>query len=331
MAKELESKKGEKAIFRDGYCPMLPPLVDTGMEERSFADTPDSRLEPLKQDKFSSLNILSEVAKYCMSKMNQSVVNEVHLEPELVQEPKSMANLRPCSHYGFGSPLDILADAAEICQFEENQSSLPFVTIPKKGRSSVHKARTKVVFSIDFQGKRLTRKRCCNKEEPMEGEKVEPSKKKRKMNMPKPELEKSPPDLSIEFKDMIRKLEGTDLRFLMQKYLYGTDVNMNNNRLSMPKSQIQCEFLSENEKAILDEREGDKGRPSGVEVLLLDQCLREFRISLKKWDMRSVSVYNLVRDWKRVIKENDLQKGDHIQLWSFRVHGNLCLFLNCKK
>ncbi|KAI4305184.1 hypothetical protein L6164_028567 [Bauhinia variegata] len=184
---------------------------------------------------------------------------------------------------------------------------------------------------MDFQGKRVTQKRHCNSEERVEIEKLQPLKKQRRMIMPKPGSEDVLPDLPIEFKNMIRELEGCDVKFLMQKQLYDTDISMNNNRLSMPHSQIHCEFLNANEKAILNERERDRRLPCGIEVVVLDPCLRLFNLSLKRWGMGSVSIYNLVKNWKRVVKENHLQSGDYMEIWSFRVHGNLYLLLNCKK
>ncbi|KAI4305200.1 hypothetical protein L6164_028582 [Bauhinia variegata] len=343
MMRESKRMNGGEAILRDGSLPMLLPVVDIPRKKRILIAYNCSNQKISKQEKFCSLNILADAAELSVREKDQSFVKDDQLETELDQrdnaqkQKNSMANLLSCSYYGSWSPLDILADAAETIKMEENQlslrirSGLPFVPIPKKRRSSVRKPRVKLVQRMDLHGKRVTQKRHCNIEEQLESEKLQPLKKRRRMIMPKPELENVLPDFPVEFKNRIRELEGYDVKFLMQKQLYDTDISMNNNRLSMPHSQIHCEFLNTNEKAILNQREGDRRRPCGIEVMVLDPCLRMFNLSLKRWGMGSVSIYNLVKNWKRVVKENHLQSGDYMEIWSFRVHGNLYILLNCKR
>ncbi|KAE9607350.1 hypothetical protein Lal_00026530 [Lupinus albus] len=132
-----------------------------------------------------------------------------------------------------------------------------------------------------------------------------------------------PPSLPDQFVERIRELNGSDIKFLMEKELFETDVKRNNNRLSMPESKIECEFLSEEEKETLYEREGRQLH--GMEVSVLDPCLREFTLSLKKWDMKT---YNLVTNWHNVVAINNMQQGHKFHIWSFRVDAKLYILLN---
>ena len=208
------------------------------------------------------------------------------------------------------------------------------------------------------RNKRVTGKRCCQTEDMVE-EKTESSqsedmteeevinrvnKKLRKTKISKdatpsspssssPSVDApsssvlSPPELPEEFKNRIRELNGTDTKFLMHKTLSNTDVEPNNNRLSMPVKKVECEFLSQAEKAVLDERESKK-KLVGLEVTVIDPCLREFSLLLKKWDMKTTSTYNLVSAWNHIVSNNKLRRDHQLHIWSFRVENKLYFLLN---
>ncbi|XP_012567253.1 uncharacterized protein [Cicer arietinum] len=53
-----------------------------------------------------------------------------------------------------------------------------------------------------------------------------------------------PPKLPIHVMNKITKLNGTKVRYVMCKKLFKTDLNINNNRLSMPLKKIKCDFLT---------------------------------------------------------------------------------------
>ncbi|XP_057418264.1 B3 domain-containing protein At2g24670-like [Lotus japonicus] len=112
-------------------------------------------------------------------------------------------------------------------------------------------------------------------------------------------------ELPLEIRNRIAELNGTNTQFLMSKKLYNTDVKANNNRLSMPENSIKCEFR---ELSL-----------QGVEVTVLDPCLREHPLVLKKWKMNSVFVYNLIKNWNKVVSENHFQKDHELQIWSFKI------------
>ncbi|KAJ1385031.1 hypothetical protein SESBI_42023 [Sesbania bispinosa] len=137
------------------------------------------------------------------------------------------------------------------------------------------------------------------------------------------------PDLPDQFMNRIRELDGSDVRYVMYKKLSNTDVNVNNNRLSMTSKQIRCDLFTEREKAILCSTDEDN-RPVGLEVVVLDPSLREFDITLKKWDMQSTSVYNLVKNWKLILSQNNLQVDHEFHIWYFRVSNKVYFILSNK-
>ncbi|KAK7307634.1 hypothetical protein VNO77_40875 [Canavalia gladiata] len=172
------------------------------------------------------------------------------------------------------------------------------------------------------------RKRCKEIKDVPKEERVMPKKKEsRSIIMPK--LGTAAPDLGAEFKNRIAELNGGDIKYLLYKKLFKSDLERNNNRLSMPLNKFMCDFLTAAEKANLEEREGARRRPQGLEITVLDPMLREFSMQLKKWKMNCTDIYNLVRNWNDVVSANDFKKDQELHIWSFRVHGNLYLLL-CK-
>ncbi|KAG4992158.1 hypothetical protein GYH30_025626 [Glycine max] len=91
----------------------------------------------------------------------------------------------------------------------------------------------------------------------------------------------------------------------MHKQLFNSDVNPNSNRLSMPIKEIMCNFFTEAEIEKLDEGTEGKGRLLGLEVTVLDPCLREFTLPSKKWGMQRTDTYNLVKNWNNIISVNN--------------------------
>ncbi|KAK7251925.1 hypothetical protein RIF29_35539 [Crotalaria pallida] len=166
-----------------------------------------------------------------------------------------------------------------------------------------------------------------------------------------------PPQLPDKFMNRIKELNGTDIKFLMKKELFETDLNPNQNRLSMQESKIGSEFLTEEEKEItLTEREGRQ--LVGMEVTVVDPRLREFTLSLRKWDTKKKEdmkkkkkkremmknklqqssddgnkvehccSYNLVTNWNIVVDNNNFEKGHILHVWSFRVDAKLYILLD---
>ncbi|RHN61171.1 hypothetical protein MtrunA17_Chr4g0033741 [Medicago truncatula] len=99
---------------------------------------------------------------------------------------------------------------------------------------------------------------------------AKPKKKKKEPNEhgnaivpPPPSL---PPELPIRVRNMIAALNGTDIRYVMCKNLFATDLSKGHNRLSLPGGQI---FVTKEEKKILDSRDKDD-KPVGFEVIVLE-------------------------------------------------------------
>ncbi|KAL4586512.1 hypothetical protein LXL04_011148 [Taraxacum kok-saghyz] len=139
----------------------------------------------------------------------------------------------------------------------------------------------------------------------------------------------------IESNEVTRRLKeyivneenGTEVKMVIQKTLYQTDLEKSQNRLNMPINQLQTlEFLREDEKRILDNEKE-------IEVGLLGPRLKmhEKSMMLRKWRMRSTYNYVLKTNWNNFVKENekDLQKNSKIQVWSFRKKERLHFAIAC--
>ncbi|KAK7333493.1 hypothetical protein VNO80_30267 [Phaseolus coccineus] len=174
---------------------------------------------------------------------------------------------------------------------------------------------------------RITRKRKTQ-DMPKE-ESVVPKIKKRRVIVKSTTPPPPPQELSLEFKNRINELSGRDLQFLMHKRLFHSDVKTNNNRLSMPIKEIRADFLTKEEITKLNERENgsDDGRLIGLEVTVMDPCLREYTLPMKKWSM-TTNTYNLVKEWNKIVSANQFEEDHELQIWSFRVNNKLYLLLN---
>ncbi|CAK8560176.1 unnamed protein product [Lathyrus sativus] len=151
--------------------------------------------------------------------------------------------------------------------------------------------------------------------------------KRKSRNQGKEILPSPPPELPNHINILVEVLDGTDVKYIMCKTLYSCDLTQNHNRLSMPISQIKCDFLTEIEKKTLEEKDEEK-KPKSLDVIVLDPDFNEFSVCLKKWDMNSTSTYNLAKDWTKVLSKNNFKKYQKIDIWSFRVDGKLHFLLD---
>ncbi|KAL5063221.1 hypothetical protein RYX36_024970 [Vicia faba] len=175
-------------------------------------------------------------------------------------------------------------------------------------------------------------KSCCPSNKDIifdEGRRVKPkSAIRRKPIIHKKEILLSPPpELPSHVNDMIKVLNGSDIKYIMCKELFKSDLNNNLNRLSMPITQIKSDFLTEIEKATLETRDQEE-KPIGIKVTVLDPCFNEFSLFLKKWNMKTTSIYILHQDWTHVLLENKFKENQKLDIWSFRVNEKLYLLLN---
>ncbi|KAK8592915.1 hypothetical protein V6N13_043461 [Hibiscus sabdariffa] len=136
------------------------------------------------------------------------------------------------------------------------------------------------------------------------------------------------PDLPETFKEKIKGMEGSEVKFIIQKRLYSTDLSKHHGRLSVPLNKVKAEFLSSEEKKVLE-----GGSNQGIEALIIEPCLRGREVSLKRWEMKkqtgkpSSVVYAITRGWNSVVVDNQLKQGHLIQIWSFRANSKLCFAL----
>lgn len=143
-----------------------------------------------------------------------------------------------------------------------------------------------------------------------------------------------PPDLPASFFNKIRHMDGNDIVRVIQKPLYKSDVCKGECRFSIPLKQVQQEFLTEQEKVLLSTYDPINNKLLRIEeITLIDPSLNEKNISLGKWKMPkkhgpSSESYVLVNKWTEIVEENQLMKGDIVQLWAFRVAAaSLCFAL----
>ncbi|KAI9185116.1 hypothetical protein LWI28_004287 [Acer negundo] len=103
--------------------------------------------------------------------------------------------------------------------------------------------------------------------------------------------------LPEEFRRCIKELKSNGILFVIKKELTKTELNKDNNCLSIPKNQIISELLNAEEYAMVK---------YGFEVLLIQPSLKQSRLQLKKWDMsHGVNFcYNLINGWYRKLVKN---------------------------
>ncbi|KAF3975525.1 hypothetical protein CMV_001237 [Castanea mollissima] len=121
--------------------------------------------------------------------------------------------------------------------------------------------------------------------------------------------------MPTEFKNIIIKAKkGSDIKLMTQKELSPSDMKDQFASLSLPKGQMSAEFLSKEEQFILQQKEEDRVRYKGMEVLLIQLSLEECTISLKKWKNGSSMCYMLSSPKNKVTTNNDLKVRDIIQI-----------------
>ena len=132
--------------------------------------------------------------------------------------------------------------------------------------------------------------------------------------------------LPEELMNRITEMGGTELTLIIQKRLFKTDLSKQHSRLSMPLKKLRnADFLREREAlALLN------GEPMIVPLLLPSMLLQDIALAL--WDIeqasgRTSSVYLLKKSWNKVVEACQLNKGDIVQVWSFRFQEKLHMAL----
>ncbi|CAL1352099.1 unnamed protein product [Linum trigynum] len=134
------------------------------------------------------------------------------------------------------------------------------------------------------------------------------------------------------------RLNGRDIKLIVQKRLYASDLDPNEGRLSIPVKKTMCGglLLTRDEEEWLRDRghDGKKAVPGMELKLVVDGPeVGEGRIVFKLWAMkkkngRASYMYVLARYWNDVVKAHRLGEREVVQVWGFRMgEGELGLAL----
>nr|GEX47791.1 hypothetical protein [Tanacetum cinerariifolium] len=162
--------------------------------------------------------------------------------------------------------------------------------------------------------------------DPLANQHNRPDKKKRRI---RPKVNRGPV-VKNEVTERLQKfitneMNGSDLKLVIQKVLYMSDLAPGQNELKLPLKQLLTkDFLSDEERWI-QENDGE------IKVRLVRPNLKMFKepIELKIWDMTRTSNLVLTSKWKQFMEENKdyLKELSMIQIWSFRKDQQLCFAL----
>lgn len=120
---------------------------------------------------------------------------------------------------------------------------------------------------------------------------------------------------------IVENMGGSNCVLVIQKQLFFSDVNPQASRLLIPFSQVEShEFLNESEVECLNNKEA-------IKAPLVEPSMEEAEINFKRWDMRKKPMYAVTTSWNSIVKNNQLEVEDVIQLWSFRINSTLCFAL----
>nr|XP_011466032.1 PREDICTED: putative B3 domain-containing protein At3g49610 [Fragaria vesca subsp. vesca] len=108
-------------------------------------------------------------------------------------------------------------------------------------------------------------------------------------------------------------------KLVTQKKLTCSDVARTHNRLLVRVNQIKLEvFLNEEELGVI-------GAQESVPVRVIGPGSVESNLQFKKYNLsETAKFYAITHGWGGFVRRTGLQVMDTIQLWSFRVNGNLC-------
>lgn len=206
-------------------------------------------------------------------------------------------------------------------------------TIPPKKPDDNHTATTTKPMP-ESKPTSSKRKRCFyedNKEQ-------EEGKNKKNNRRVRVQADPITPKLPTEFEQKVKgELKGSDVKLVIEKELSKTDMEKHQNRLLIPRAQVNVEFLTEEEKASLNEKIGNHyvgmkvpmiyWKTKELEAPLMEPRLDSSTIWLKNWKLGNKNALVLASPWTRIASENGLEIGNIIQLWSFRVKQELHMAL----
>lgn len=174
--------------------------------------------------------------------------------------------------------------------------------------------------------KSTNRKRCFESDDKNEEEMGKKKKKRpkiKRLNFRELGLDPAP-DYSAELKSIIGQEGDSDIKLVVMKQLFPTDISAHHERLL-----ISWKKMKDRENFLTDEEKRKIRNEGSIKVKLIEPDLKTIRnLLLRQWDMNS-SIYALNSGWKDVLRSNHkvLTKNAIVQLYSFRRQGNLWLVL----
>ncbi|PWA89052.1 B3 domain-containing protein, DNA-binding pseudobarrel domain protein [Artemisia annua] len=136
-------------------------------------------------------------------------------------------------------------------------------------------------------------------------------------------------EVVTRLKEFVDEIKGYDMKLVIQKTLFESDLKRSQNRLNMPFKQVEThDFLTDEEIRI-----GSNADKAGIEVRLVGPNMQIFKkpMWLKIWNMQSTKNYVLKTNWCDFVEANKkvLRERATIQVWSFRKDEQLCFAVAC--
>ncbi|CAH2059874.1 unnamed protein product [Thlaspi arvense] len=124
--------------------------------------------------------------------------------------------------------------------------------------------------------------------------------------------------------DRMREENATDAKLITEKGIKASDLSTQLARLLIPFNQMEeMDFLNEAEQIIIEEHRS-KISKKGVPVNLVsdsgrdrDRNRKQWKLNLKRWDMKTSCNYVLNSGWNDVSGHHRLRVDQIIRLWSF--------------
>ncbi|XP_024987859.1 putative B3 domain-containing protein At3g24850 [Cynara cardunculus var. scolymus] len=155
---------------------------------------------------------------------------------------------------------------------------------------------------------------------------------KKRMKIQDKKMHVRSPAISNDTTDRLKRfitgeMKASNLKLVIQKILYATDLAKNQNRLSMPMNQLETlDFLTSDEKQLLD-------KYGEFKVPLLGPTLQMHTnpMTLRMWHLKTTSNYVLKTNWNQFVEKNKeyLTVNTKVQVWSFRREEQLCFAIAC--
>ncbi|XP_009774698.1 putative B3 domain-containing protein At3g49610 [Nicotiana tabacum] len=125
----------------------------------------------------------------------------------------------------------------------------------------------------------------------------------------------------------IRLAGGSRLVYIGRKKAEDSDINPDLSRLLIPGTfdKELLKNLSEEERIKLENDDKNKS----FEVKVMDQDGNFHKMKFTRW--QSLKRFVLNKGWNNLVEANNLQKGDTVDLWHFRIDLKLCFAINIIK